>query len=150
MPTADIRNGDFSDSALTKTYDPITGDTSDCLPGGNAKLCGTGRTQFPGNVIPIGRLNPVALKLLSYVPLPNNNLNVQGTRRYQNNFLTSSGFVQNTPDVDATIDHYLTQNDHLSSRFSFEDPTLSQPGIFGVAGCDWVPGRTNQAKGDSA
>ncbi len=134
VPTASIRNGDFSDPALTKIYDPATGDTSDCLPGGNAKLCGTGRTQFPGNVIPIGRLNPVALKLLSYVPLPNNNLNVQGTQRYQNNFLTSSGFIQNTPDVDAKIDHYLTQNDHLSGRFSFEDPTLSQPGIFGVAG----------------
>ncbi len=38
-------------------YDPLTGDAS-----------GNGRTPFPGNVIPANRLNPVAVKMLSYLP----------------------------------------------------------------------------------
>lgn len=134
VPTADIRAGNFSNPALTPIYDPATGDTADCFAGGNAKLCGTGRTQFPGNIIPPNRLNNVALKLLSFVPLPNNNQNLSGTKPYQNNLLTSSGFIQNTPDLDVKIDRFFGNNDHLSGRFSFADPTLSQPGIFGNVG----------------
>ena len=78
VPPASIRTGNFSDPALTPIYDPLSGDTADCLPGGNAKLCGTGRTQFSYNgilnVIPPSRLDPVAQSLLSHVTLPNNNL----------------------------------------------------------------------------
>jgi outer membrane receptor protein involved in Fe transport len=134
VPTADIRSGNFSAPGLTSIFDPATGDTSDCLPGGNTSLCGTGRTQFPGNIIPASRISPVATKMASFVALPNNNLNAPGTLRFQNNYLTGSEFIQDTPDVDVKIDHYITQNDHLSGRFSFENPTLNQPGIFGNAG----------------
>ncbi len=134
VPTPDIRGGNFSNPALTRIYDPATGDSADCLPGGNAKLCGTGRTQFPGNIIPANRLSPIALKMLSFVPLPNNNQNLAGTQSYQNNLLTSSVFDQDTPDLDVKIDQFFGQSDHLSGRFSFTDPTLSQPGIFGEVG----------------
>jgi hypothetical protein len=41
----------------TTTTDPTTG-----LPT---------RAQFPGNVIPTNRLNPIAVKILNYLPLPN-------------------------------------------------------------------------------
>lgn len=127
VPTADIRGGNFSASGLTRIYDPLTGDTADCLPGGAAKLCGTGRTQFPGNVIPMSRISPIALKLLNFVPQPNNNLSAARTLRFQNNLLTSSVFKQDTPDLDLKVDHYIGSNDHLSVRFSYENPTLSQP-----------------------
>ena len=51
MPTAAERQGDLS--ALTNiVYDPITGN------------------PFPGNIIPQNRLNPQALSLLSYYPVP--------------------------------------------------------------------------------
>jgi len=134
VPTAAMRNGDFSGSALTPIYDHATGDTADCLPGGNAKLCGTGRTQFPDNKIPGYRISQVAKNLLAYVTLPNANQNASGLLPYTNNFLTSSLFSQSLPDYDVKIDHFFPNNDHLSGRFSYEDPVLNQPGLFGVAG----------------
>jgi outer membrane receptor protein involved in Fe transport len=140
VPTMAMRNGDFSDPffASTPIYDPASGDTVDCLPGGNASLCGTGRQQFSyngvKNVIPTNRLDPVALKLLAYVPPPNTNLNTSGSAKYTNNLLTSSLFTQNTPDFDVKIDGFLHNNDHISGRFSYENPTLNQAGLFGVAG----------------
>jgi hypothetical protein len=134
VPTPSLRNGDFSGPGLTPIYDPTTGDTVDCLPGGKAALCGTGRTQFPGNVIPANRISPVALALLAYVPLPNSGQNSTGSALYNQNLLTSSVFSQTTPDVDVKIDRFFSNNDHLSGRFSFEKPTLNQPGIFGDVG----------------
>jgi hypothetical protein len=138
VPTAAIRTGDFSDPALTPIYDPATGDTVDCLPGGNSKLCGAGRTQFSYNgvlnVIPPGRLDPIALALLSHVTAPNANQSASGVLKYQNNLLTGSGFTQDTPDVDVTIDRFFKSSDHLFGRFSFEEPTLNQDGLFGDYG----------------
>src|SRR5207244_2692789 len=57
MPTAAERNGDFSgllNSAGQQVviYDPLT------------------KLPFPGNVIPAGRINPVAGAMIMYMPLP--------------------------------------------------------------------------------
>ncbi len=56
LPTAAERRGDFSrttaGTAPVIIYDPLT------------------RQPFPGNVIPAARINPIAAKILSYVPLP--------------------------------------------------------------------------------
>jgi Carboxypeptidase regulatory-like domain len=138
VPPASIRTGDFSDPALPPIYDPTTGDTADCLPGGNVSLCGTGRTQFSYNgvlnVIPPSRLDPVSQALLSHVTLPNANQNAAGTLKYQNNLLTGSGFTQDTPDVDVTVDRFFQSSDHLFGRFSFERPSLNQNGLFGDYG----------------
>jgi hypothetical protein len=65
------RKGDFSQSFTTQSvggqlvpypimiYDPLLVDSRGY------------RQPFPNNVIPTGRLDPIALKILSYVPLPN-------------------------------------------------------------------------------
>src|SRR5262245_7981630 len=58
VPTAAMRRGDFSASP-TPIYDPLTGAAN-----------GTGRTPFPGNVIPQGRLDPIVQKLTATLPLP--------------------------------------------------------------------------------
>ena len=138
VPTMAMRGGDFSDPVLAAVYDPMTGDTADCLPGGNAKLCGTGRQQFSYNgvlnVIPPSRLDPVALTLLSHVAPPNANQTASGVLKYQNNLNTSSLFTQNTPFIDTKIDRFFHNNDHISGRFSFEKPTLNQAGLFGDYG----------------
>ena len=65
LPTALERQGDFSQSRLSNgvvrnIFDPLT----------SAGSSGT-RTQFAGNVIPAGRIDPTALKLLAQLPLPN-------------------------------------------------------------------------------
>ena len=69
VPTQAERNGDFSQSALTNgvvrtIYNPFT----------SAVDPTTGRvvrTAFPGNVIPSTLFDPVAVKMLQQIPLPN-------------------------------------------------------------------------------
>ncbi len=65
VPDAKLRAGDFSgalntNGSLQQIYDPNTGTN------------GVGRTQFDNNVIPTGRIDPIALKVLNLFPLPNN------------------------------------------------------------------------------
>ena len=65
LPSMRERTGDFSqsfaaDGSLRVIYDPLTGDAN-----------GNGRTPFPGNIIPANRLNPISVKMLSYLPAPN-------------------------------------------------------------------------------
>jgi outer membrane receptor protein involved in Fe transport len=59
LPTADQRLGNFSayDSII---YDPATGNAD-----------GTGRTPFPGNIIPADRIHPVSAQIQALVPMPN-------------------------------------------------------------------------------
>lgn len=65
VPTEKLRNGDFSDySALIKIYDPLTRVSS-----GSGQFQGQ---QFPGNIIPANRIDPVAKKILEYYSLPKN------------------------------------------------------------------------------
>jgi len=62
VPTALERTGDFSQSGIT-IYDPLTT---------RANPSGTGfiRDPFPGNVIPLNRISPIALQYLNGVPMP--------------------------------------------------------------------------------
>jgi outer membrane receptor protein involved in Fe transport len=62
VPTVKMRNGDFSEVAAAyanfRLYDPL----SSATPGG--------RTQFPGFVIPAGRISTIATSIMSRYPLP--------------------------------------------------------------------------------
>ena len=65
VPPAALRSGDFSqafnaDGTLQVIYDPLTGNAD-----------GTGRTPFPGNVIPAGRISQIAQQLQALYPQPN-------------------------------------------------------------------------------
>ena len=59
VPTAAQRAGDFSGFGTT-IYDPATGNAD-----------GSGRTAFPGNIIPANRISSIAQQLQSRLPLPN-------------------------------------------------------------------------------
>src|SRR5256885_1026903 len=62
-PTDALKNGDFSAYAsAVKIYDPLTGTFS----GGTV----TNRTQFTNNIIPTGRINPVAKAVLAFMGSP--------------------------------------------------------------------------------
>jgi len=67
VPTAAERAGDFSQSVaagvVRTLYDPWTSR----LGAGNLVV----RDPFPGNIIPSSRFDPVALKMLEQIPLPN-------------------------------------------------------------------------------
>ena len=68
QPTQAVLGGDFSQYTTTANgsvvpiYDPATGNSD-----------GTGRTQFPGNVIPASRIDPISLKFIQlfYAPAQN-------------------------------------------------------------------------------
>ncbi len=126
IPTTDFRAGNFS-AASTTIYDPSTGDTADCLPGGNATLCGTGRTPFPGNIIPPNRFDPVAVKILNLVPPPNRPGLTQ-------NLVQPSSFTKTSWAFDVKVDANLNSNNRVSGRFSYFKPTTTDAPAFGLAG----------------
>ncbi len=70
VPTERQRRGDFSETydsqgRLIVIYDPLTTRPDLNSPGGLL------RDPFPGNVIPPGRISPVALSLMAHIPQPN-------------------------------------------------------------------------------
>ena len=69
LPTPEQLKGDFSkllndNGSLVTIYDPLT---TRLGPDGKTYI----RTPFAGNVIPAGRINPIAAKVASFYPAPN-------------------------------------------------------------------------------
>ncbi len=102
-----MRNGDFSEVlAVTpsfKLYDPSTGTN------------GVGRTEFPGAVIPGGRLSSLAQQIQAYYPAPNN----AGT----NNGLQNNLFIARDPkairdNYDAKVNWNRTNSHQIFAKFS--------------------------------
>lgn len=115
IPTSDFRTGNLS-ASTTPIYDPATGNPD-----------GTGRTPFPGNIIPSNRINPISAKLLSLIPAPT----AAGST---NNFFGLLPFTKDTNSLDAKVDYVLSDRDRLSARFSYSRPVVSQAPVFGLAG----------------
>lgn len=109
VPTAAQRAGDFSQTtnnagAVIPIYDP---ETTQSL---NGRLT---RTQFPGNRIPASRLDPVALNLMPFYPMPNRPPdNLSGA----NNFRANGGISLTRNNFLSKVDHNLTDRDKLSVR----------------------------------
>ncbi|MCU1259368.1 MAG: hypothetical protein JWO80_2253, partial [Bryobacterales bacterium] len=100
VPTADMRSGNLAS-----------------LPGGNAIDPLTG-AAFPGNKIPVSRLNPVSQSLLNnYLPLPNsgNGIDTNGNYRLQ------SSTPANLNGYDIRMDHYLTAKQQIYGRWSWKN-----------------------------
>ncbi|MEJ7608558.1 MAG: TonB-dependent receptor, partial [Bryobacteraceae bacterium] len=122
VPTAEMRNGDFSSLLnLNSTYqifDPATG----VLAAGRVT-----RMPFANNIIPQNRISPIARNILSLVPLPNqpgvvgvNGFN--GTQNYFNNAVRSDNFTSYSGRLDWNISdrHKIfwsfRQNDRVENR----------------------------------
>lgn len=112
VPTEAQRRGDYANERdasgkLIPIYDPGTTRRS-----GSADV----RDLFPGNVIPVNRLDPVALRVLELIPLPN--------RTPSNSFTNSQNYATLTvPKTDSQqysvrFDHQFTSNNALSGRWS--------------------------------
>ena len=118
IPTPAFRAGDFS-AASTKIYDPLTGNAD-----------GTGRTPFPGNIIPANRISPIALAILKNIPLPN----IDGAALGQTNFQQDYVRDKTNNSFDTKINLQMSAKDQISARFSFLRPKQTDPPIFGVFG----------------
>ena len=124
VPTALARAGDFShyvNSGNNIIYDPLTGDPA----------TGLGRTAFPNNTIPTGRLSPQALAILNYLPLPNTVEQGSGLD-YRNNFATVVGQTFNTNQWDSRWDYYQNDKNTYFGRYSYAGFNVQAPGAYGL------------------
>jgi hypothetical protein len=111
VPDAALRAGDFSkatNNAGTQQiiYDPLTG-------GAN----GVGRVPFEGNIIPSGRINLIALKVLQLYPLPNTTGSGLGgiTRNYERVESRST----DRDNYDAKVNWNRTVANQIWGKFSY-------------------------------
>lgn len=110
VPTLDQRNGDFSqtfnaDGRLITIYDPLT---TQCV----GDVCT--RIPFEGNKIPLNRINPVANRILEYIPLPNRPGNSEG---FSNFFNSPNTRTDEYDQFAVRIDHNLSEMHKLSGRW---------------------------------
>jgi hypothetical protein len=133
IPSMDFRKGDLSADLVTKNqdgtshtphvvYDPTTG-----LQDGS----GTGRTPFPGNIIPGNRIDPASAKILALLPPPNEAFDPS---KLSNNYFALLPMIKNNNQIDTKIDYTLSERDRLSGRFSYANPHSFQAPEFGNAG----------------
>ncbi len=113
VPTELERAGDFSQSfdargRLIRIYDPFSIHKN---PTTNRSV----RDPFPGNAIPVNRMDRVAVKAASYYPQPTGP-GVGYT--HQNNFFNSGTNIANSYQETIKLDHHLTDRSRLSIRYS--------------------------------
>ncbi len=131
VPTELERQGDFSRT----TFESSAGVSGGVLPIYDPQ---TGR-QFAGNVIPTNRLDPVAVKLLAFLPLPNRPPDnpITGAGNYQENAVNPT-----TRDFHIVrLDHDLTTNTKIFGRYTLIEPDDGPDGPtagFGVADPDAI------------
>jgi hypothetical protein len=117
VPTAAERAGDLSGLQLN-IFDPASGDSP------------ATRTQFADNRIPTSRISPQALRLLSFIPLPN----ISGALRDAPNYVGSGTVKFNEDLANTRWDYFHSSALQIFGRYSFADYRLDSPGIFGYAG----------------
>jgi hypothetical protein len=112
VPTAKMRNGDFSEllngttngfGAPVIIYDPNTG------------------VPFAGNIIPTNRIDPAGKAYLNAFPLPTNSAITR-------NFLTQRQKQSTYNDFDGKVDNSITSSDQLFVSGSHWADSFSDPG----------------------
>ena len=112
VPTPEQRNGDFSKTltaagALVPIYDP----KSTRVEGGRSM-----RDLFPGNIIPVARVDKVGAALMPLYPLPNRPPdNLTGANNYRANYV--QGLTRDAYLVKGDIT--VTDKDRLSLRYLY-------------------------------
>src|SRR5580692_8049848 len=139
VPTAAMKGGDFSSllgPVYTGTdinnnpisiqkgavYDPQS--TVYCnSPCGNVTAAGfqipVSRTQFPGNIIPLTRMDPAWSKIMQLYPNPNQNV-ITGNAPTNDYFYSTTGALV-TDQGDARVDYHLSDKDNLFGSLSWSN-----------------------------
>jgi hypothetical protein len=132
-PTAAMKAGNLSGSP-TPIYDPNTGDETDCLPGGNAALCGTGRTPFPGNIIPQSRIDSGVQALLNFAPWPNPNVAGIGPLGLSRNYLSTGSSIEKQNQWDSKLSWNQGRKLSIFARFGTDGIGWDNPQQYGLLG----------------
>jgi hypothetical protein len=123
VPTTAQRGGDFSQtlnaqSKLIQIFDPIN-----TIPNPNGAAGAVLRVQFPGNIIPSSRIDPVARNLVKYYPLPTSNA-ITG------NLPINPSIPNSNNTFDIRLDPYMGAH-HFFGRGVYQQPEVGSPNTFG-------------------
>jgi hypothetical protein len=99
-PTTAQRAGDFSTTTGKKPIDRLTGQA------------------FPNNTIPQSRMDPIALKLLSRIPLPN---------RPNGQYVVQDSISNSDKMFMGRLDYDFTTADRTTFRYFYDKPTSQNP-----------------------
>ena len=109
VPTLLERSGDFSQSVGAQgpvtIYDPLSG------------------SVFPGNAIPVNRLDPTSLRLLGYYPSPN-------APGYRYNYQTGITTVSNSDNLNSRFNQTIGKKDRLTGGVGYMGSNSTTPNIF--------------------
>ena len=126
VPTPKMRTGDFSEFRGL-IFDPFSVRNLNGVPT---------RDPLPNNIMPQSVQDPVAQKIMSYWPLPNNP-NVNAATPWVNNYVQSSKWPQSRTVWILKFDHKLTEKNQMFVRvnngdaffnFNYDFPGLATPG----------------------
>ena len=136
VPTADMRNGDFSglvdaQGRLQTLYEPLSTGPAPTYQ----------RTPYPGNRIPANRESPLAKYLFGITPLPSNAANPLLAVNY---FGISKPGDFNTWSITNRIDHQFSEKDHIYLRWGYSDDPHVQ---INNSGCPCGPMLLNKVAG---
>jgi len=121
---AGIRGGSFA-GISTVIYNPTTGTAS-----------GTGRTPFPGNIIPASMISSAAATLTALIPQPN--LGAAGAD--SNNYFAAADLRFTRDNIDMKINYNATDRLAIFGRYSISPSDIFDPQVFGPAGGPSVDG----------
>lgn len=118
VPSRDIKErGDFSQQPAIRrnVYDPLT-------------ITGTGaaaeRAQFPNNIIPLNRWDPVAAQLIKLYPDPN----IAGREHLTDNYFFSPKATDNANQYDWRGDYNFSEQHRFYARYSRRKQDKLDPG----------------------
>ncbi len=140
IPFYNVSGGNLNLSGYSgQVYDPNTGDTAHCVGSATSSACGTGRTAFVGNIIPLNNpgINSIGLKVLQDLDaLARNPATNYASAAYiagktTNNFSYNTPFNKDSINYDIKGDWNITVKDHLSGRFSHQSINTFQAPLFG-------------------
>ncbi|MGH9763421.1 MAG: TonB-dependent receptor, partial [Blastocatellia bacterium] len=120
LATQALRNGDFSGTGVT-IYDPASNPDP------------SKRTPFPGDKIPMMRIDPAALKLISLMPLPT-------LAGFSNNFMANGTSTFNRDNIDFKVNYNASSKLAVFGRYSASPTNIFDPPSLGPAGGDALNG----------
>ncbi len=106
VPTAAMRTGDFSAFGTT-IYDPASGNPD-----------GSGRTPFPGDIIPANRISPIAKALQDRLPAPNK----PGT---SGNYSATGPIDLKRNNVDVKLNYNVSSATQVWAKYSQMNATVT-------------------------
>src|SRR6266496_1297035 len=155
-----IRNGDFS-ALLPAVGSIIPGSVTTANPAGVAfvdcnatpaggciydpntgKADGSGRTAFPGNIIPSNRLDPAATTMVGLIPQPNVG-DPSNAANISNNYIPVGAPQYNLSRIDAKVNYVPNKKSMVFGRYSISPSFIFDPPALAGAGGDATGGGQN-------